>query len=121
MLAESVLPVSQPLPTIKLWTPKVISLLTFFIGFPSGITLASINWIKMGMVRKAIVHLLGLIVSIVVLILLPDNFGRLFGLAVNLACVAYLRRQMEEDIKTITNHTVQSAYWLSGLLTSLIP
>jgi hypothetical protein len=41
-----------------LWTPNTIGILTFFTGFPTRITLASINWFKMGMKGKAFAHIL---------------------------------------------------------------
>lgn len=112
--------IAQPLPTIKLWTPNTISFLTFFIGFPSGTTLAAINWIRLGMKKKALAHIVGYFVSLSVLFLLPTNLGRLFGLLVNLGYVAYLRQQMKVDIEKTSNYNIRYSNWLSGTLVSLI-
>lgn len=112
--------IEQPLPTIKLWTPRTIGFLTFFIGFPSGITLASINWIKMGMKRKAMMHISICIIGIIVIALLPDAVGGIIGLALNLGYITLFRKQMKSDIEKITNNSVQYAHWLSGILVSFI-
>jgi tetratricopeptide (TPR) repeat protein len=105
---------SQPKPTIKLWTPNTIGALTFFLGFPAGITLATINWIKMGMTKKIIPHILIGIAGIVALIFLPDNIGRIVGLALSWGYIAFFRQQMKSDIEKLDRFDVQNARWYSG-------
>jgi len=119
MLAENTQSSLKSTPILKLWTPNAISLMTFFLGFPSGITLASINWIRMGMKGKALLHIAGGVVGILLLILFPDNLGRLLGLAINIGYTAYLRQQIKDDIATMTDANVQYAHWFSGFLISM--
>jgi tetratricopeptide (TPR) repeat protein len=119
MLAENIQSSLKSTAILKLWTPSAISLMTFFLGFPSGIALASINWIRMGMKGKAVAHVAGGVVGILVLILFPDNLGRLLGLVINIGYTAYLRQQMKDDIATITHANVQYAHWFSGFLISM--
>lgn len=105
---------SEPKPTIKLWTPNTIGTLTFFLGFPVGIVLAAINWIKMGMIRKVIPHIFIGLAGIVALIFLPDNFGRLVGLTLSWGYIAFFRQQIKSDIETLDRFVVQNARWYSG-------
>lgn len=52
-------PSEPPLPQVKLWKASTIGLIAFLCGFPGGIVVASINWIRMGLKNKAILHLMG--------------------------------------------------------------
>jgi len=70
--------------------------------------------------RKALAHILGSIAAILLLFLLPDNTGRLFGLVVNIGYVVYIRGQMRDDVDKNTNYSVQYIHWFKGLLVSLI-
>jgi tetratricopeptide (TPR) repeat protein len=110
---------SQPKPTIKLWTPNTIGALTFFLGFPAGIALATINWKKMGMTRKVIPHILLGIVGIAALILVPDNIGRIIGLTLTWGYIAFVRKEMKSDIEKLDGFNVQNAPWYSGFFTSV--
>ncbi|HXQ37134.1 MAG TPA: tetratricopeptide repeat protein [Anaerolineales bacterium] len=120
MFAEDVQSDSKSTTILKLWTPGVIGFMTFFLGFPSGITLASINWIRMGMKGKAFAHIAGGLVGILALILFPDNLAQLLGLVINIGYMTYLRQQMKYDIATMTAANVQYAHWSSGFVISLI-
>ena len=121
-LAQPLAPSSLP---IKLWTPGLIAAISFLLGFPAGIVLASINWTRMKMNNKAQTHLVagivGTIVFIVLLILLPGNFGRFLGLAVNIGTLLYLQREMKKDqeIFKASNNTVAKANELGGCLIGL--
>lgn len=110
---------SQPKPTIKLWTPNTIGTLTFFLGFPAGIVLAAINWIKMGMTRKIIPHIFIGIAGIVAIIFLPDNLGRIVGLALSWGYIAFFRKQMKNDIEKLEHFDVHNARWYSGFFISI--
>jgi tetratricopeptide (TPR) repeat protein len=105
---------SEPKRTIKLWTPNTIGTLTFFLGFPAGITLAAINWIKMGMTRKVIPHIVIGIAGVLALIFFPDNIGRIVGLALSWGYIAFFRQQMKSDIQKLDRYDVQNAHWYSG-------
>ena len=120
MSDENVLPASLPLPTKKLWTPNAVSAFTFLLGFPSGITLASINWFRMGKKKKAFAHILGGVFGIAILFLLPDNLSRAFALLVNLGFLAYLRHRMTRDFEQFEGYDIQNAHWFSGVLFSLM-
>jgi len=110
---------SQPKPTIKLWTPNTIGVLTFFLGFPAGITLATINWIKMGMTRKVIPHIFIGIAGIVAVIFLPDTPGRIVGLTLTWGYIAFFRQQMKSDMEKLDRFDVRKARWYSGFLMSV--
>ena len=120
MTRETILRMPEPLPTIKLWTPELLGLITFFMGFPSSVTLASINWIRMGKNRKAIANIVGSIIAFLLIVILPDAVGTFLGIVINLGYIAYLRQQMKSDIEKITDHKIQNANWFGGAFISLI-
>ena len=97
-MIEDLQPSPEPIPTIKLWSPNTIGAFTFFLGFPSGITLASINWFKMGMKWKAFANILIGIVGIVAIYLIPENLTRSAALLINLGFVAYIRYRWKRTL-----------------------
>lgn len=117
MSIETLQPSLEPTRTIKLWSPNTIGTLTFFTGFPTGITLASINWFKLGMIWKAFANILMGMIGILAIFLLPENLTRSIALVINLGFVAYIRYQMEADIDSLTDYKVDNAHWFSGVLT----
>jgi len=115
---------------VKLWTPSEISGDACVLGFPVGIVLASINWIRMGMRNKAIAHLIagaiGVLVLPVVLVLIPGDTGLKWlpygvGMVVNISVTLYLYLRMKNDIERFraANHKVQNANSLVGCLIGL--
>jgi hypothetical protein len=111
-------------PSVRLWTPNFIAGVTFFLLFPAGIVLAAINWMRMKMTEKAIIHLfagaVGTIIFVVAIILTPGTVARLIGLAVNLGVLFYLRWQMEKDINVFRSaNRVEAAGWPGGCLIGL--
>jgi hypothetical protein len=120
-------PLAQPLassPPVKLWTPGVIAGISFFLGFPAGIVLASLNWMRMKMNNKALTHLIagavGTFVLVVVLLLIPGNVGRFLALAINLGTLFYLRQQMNRDLDHFkASNMVEKANDLGGCLIGL--
>ncbi len=118
------LPVSSP-PPVKLWTPRAIGYITFFLGFPGGLGLAALNWMRMGLKKKVLTHLLAGAAAapvFAVLLLLPANTGRLLAFAVNIGVLFYLKKQMEKDIEAFRagEREVQSAHWSGGCLIGLV-
>lgn len=105
---------------IKIWTPNTIGAFTFFLGFPSGITLASINWFKLGMKWKAFVNILIGIIGIVIISLMPENLTRSVALLINLGFVAYIRYQMKADIESLNDYKIEKAHWFNGLSISIV-
>jgi hypothetical protein len=112
-------------PPIKLWTPGFIAGVTFLLGFPAGLVIASINWMKMNLSNKAIIHLVlgavGAFIFLIVLILIPGTAGRIVGLVVNLGILFYLQQQMKKDIETFKSSSpVENAGQLGGCLIGLV-
>ena len=111
---------------IKLWTPTTIGVLTFFFMFPSGILLASINWLRMGLSRKAVYHLLvgffGTIAFVMMLPFIPGNRARGLVYLVNFGIAYYLSQQIKKDIGNINqaNQEIQDIHWFKGFLISLL-
>ena len=126
-------PITEPIirpsvpasPSVKLWTPGIIAAISFLLGFPAGIVLASINWARMNRNNKALAHLLGgaigTFIFILLLILLPSNVGSILGIATNLGTLLYLHREMKRDIESFqaSNRTVAKANELGGCLIGL--
>jgi hypothetical protein len=119
-------PLAYPSPPVKLWTPAVIGLITFLLGYPGGLVMAILNWIRMGLINKAINHLIvgvaGTLAYVVLSARLTEDVGRLFALMVNIAMITYLHNQMGQDIAAFKacNHEVQNAHWLGGLLIGIV-
>lgn len=111
-------------PPVKLWTPGFIAGASFLLGFPAGIVLASINWMRMKMNDKAIMHLVGggiaTFVFILLLLFTPSTVGRLVGIAFNLGALFYLQQQMSKDQALFQTHNpVEKAGELGGCLIGL--
>lgn len=119
MVIETLQPEIEPTRTIKLWSPNTIGTLTFFAGFPAGITLASINWFKMDKKLKAYTHILVGVIGMVAIYFLPDGITRSLALLINLGFVAYIRNQMKADIESLTHYKVENPNWFSGFLTGM--
>ena len=119
---QPLIPASTP---FKLWSAGLIGFFTFFLGFPGGLVLASINWIRMRLTNKAIAHLVGGVVGIsvivIILYLLPGKVGYGLGFLVNVGMYIYLRNQMKKDIDAFKadSHEVINAHWFGGCLLSL--
>ena len=111
-------------PSVKLWTPGFIAGVSFFLGFPAGIVLASINWMRMKMNDKATIHLIGgaiaAFVFIVLLLFTPSTVGRVLGIVFNLGALFYLQQQMKKDLEVFQlSNKVDKAGELSGCLIGL--
>ena len=111
-------------PPVKLWTPGFIAGVTFLLGFPAGIVIASINWMRMRLNNKALTHLIvgavGTFIFVVALILIPGAAGRFFGLLVNLGILFYLQQQMKKDLDSFKiSNNVENAGQLGGCLIGL--
>lgn len=111
-------------PPVKLWTPGFIAGVTFLLGFPAGIVIACINWMRMKMNDKAVLHLFigaaGTVVFTIILILLPSTPGRVLGLLGNLGVLYYLRQGMKKDLENFKlSNSVEDAGQLGGCLIGL--
>jgi hypothetical protein len=118
---QSSMPSSPP---IKLWTPGFIAGVTFLLGFPAGIVIASINWMRMKLNDKAVIHLIGgavgAIVFLLVIMLTPGTFGRLIAFVANLGILFYLQQQMKRDVEVFKiSNNVENAGQFGGCLIGL--
>jgi hypothetical protein len=116
-------------PSIKLWFPNVIGWIAFLLGFPAGIVLASINWIRMKRTGKAAIYLFGCLIGVLAIILLrliiPDELGLLqigLILIVNTVTAYHLYVQMTKDIAVVTasGTVAMDANWFGGCLLGFI-
>ncbi len=88
--------------------------------------LAVINWIRMGLINKAVIHLfastVGTLAFIVLLMRLPGNASNCLGVMVNIILLIYIYDQMKKDIVAFkaSGHEVQNAHWLMGILISIV-
>lgn len=111
-------------PSVKLWTPSFIAAVTFLLGFPAGIVIASINWMRMNLNNKAIIHLaagaVGTFVFILVLVFIPGNTARGVALIVNLGILFYLQQSMRKDVDRFkAANRVENAGQVGGCLIGL--
>ena len=121
-------PIQMPLnsiPPIKLWTPRFVAGVSFLLGFPAGIVLASINWFRMGMKNRALTFLLGGAVGIVFLtlvtIFLSGDTERPILILVNIGVLIFLYNQVKNDVEDFksTNSATEKASELGGCLIGL--
>jgi len=109
---------------VKLWTPGFVAGVTFLLGFPSGIVIAAINWMRMKMNDKAIIHLggaaIGTFIFVIILLLVPGTAGRALGIVANLGTLFYLQAQMKKDIAVFgAANRVENEGQLGGCLIGL--
>ena len=121
-------PVQPAIPStlpVKLWTPGLIAGLSFFLGFPAGIVIASINWMRMKMNNKALIHLavgaFGTFIFVIAIIFVSGTAGRVMSLMANIGVLFYLQQQMKKDIEGFkaTGINVENANQLGGCLIGL--
>jgi len=117
---------SNPIPPIKLWTPRFVAGVSFLLGFPAGIVLASINWFRMDMKNRALTFLLGGAAGIVFLtlatIFLPGDTERPILILVNIGVLIFLYNKVKNDIEDFksTNSSTENASELGGCLIGLV-
>ena len=118
-------PTSSSLPA-KLWTVQVISSTTFFLGFPAGIVLACLNWMRMNVKKKALTYLIACVVGVFVFsflaIVLPQIGGIILVLVADFGTLFLLQKVMKADIARFKadNKIVQNANWFGGCLIGLV-
>jgi hypothetical protein len=125
-LPTSVLPPTSSSLPVKLWTVQLISSTTFFLGFPAGIVLASINWMRMNLKNKALTYLIsgavGVFVISFLIIVLPRGWGTILGILANFGTLYFLQKEMKADIERFKadNNVVQNANSFGGCLIGLV-
>jgi hypothetical protein len=106
--------------TISLWSPRVITICTVLFNVPAGLTLALINWKRMGQHGKALAAALGVVVAACVFIALSAEAVKALYLA-NIGVALVLRKRMEADIALYTGSEGpgETASWGVGVLIAL--
>jgi hypothetical protein len=111
---------------ITLFAPRQVFYLSFFTGWPTGLVLASINWVRMGSTGTAVVHwVAGSILLTLWSYVLNESklsCGTWLGLAIHCGFCFYLYQQMKRDIKSfnLEGNQTQIAKWKSGCLLGLV-
>ncbi len=111
---------------ITLFAPRQVFYLSFFTGWPTGMVLASINWVRMGSTGTAVVHWVAgsILLTLWSYILNESRFscGTWLGLAIHVGFCFYLYQQMKQDIKafTLEGNQTRPAKWKSGCLLGFV-
>jgi hypothetical protein len=110
---------------VALYTPRQVFFLSFITGWPTGLVLASINWVRMGSTGTAVVHwVAGSILFGLWSFVLSDSSascGSWLGLVIHLGFCFYIYQQMRQSIKAfhLDGNQSQPAKWKSGCLAGL--
>jgi hypothetical protein len=111
---------SRPSPvSAVLFSPRQIFFLSMITGYPTGLVLSSINWVRMGSTGTAVVHW----VAGVVLLTLWSFGGNVLGGVLDIAFCVYLSQQMRQNIKQfkLDGNEIRPASWKRALAYSLAP
>ena len=85
----------------RLWSAMLIGVVAIIFAFPAGMTLAIINWQRMGMLQKARRYLYATVFStyafVIALLLLPGDFSRIVYFILNVIVFFFLRREIDQD------------------------
>lgn len=114
------------------WSPKTIGWLTLFFGFPNGLILAGINWVRLGLVNRGVFHLLMGMFSVVFIVGWVRDFSDWFRiyntpkaitylviyLVVTLLIVVYLDQRTKKDLERLeeVGTSYKKSSWLSALV-----
>lgn len=91
----------------RLWTPNQVFWIGFLFGWPGSITLAVIDWIRIGRDRKALVHVgLGLVMLVAYSILAFSLQGNspLLPLLINILILYYLKDTLGRDLPPTSSY-----------------
>jgi tetratricopeptide (TPR) repeat protein len=103
------------MPALKLWTPRTIGVMSYLLGFPSGITLAALNWMRMGLRRKAVLHIIAGLIGLWLMAAFSDSFRTALVILINIGSGLYLGAAMRKDIEVVEAARIQYSHWASGL------
>ena len=109
---------SRPSPvSAVLFSPRQIFFLSMITGYPTGLVLSSINWVRMGSTGTAVFHW----VAGVILLTLWSFGGNVIGTILDIGFCVYLSQQMRQNIKqfTLDGNEIQPASWKRALAYSL--
>jgi hypothetical protein len=115
-------PPPPPARVVRVWTPLAVGVYALFLGYPSGLALATHNWFTLGRRREASIHLAGAFVLTVVLLclilFLPRRAGRLLSLAVTIVGFSYLKARQRSDLEELQfaepGVVIQYRRWYAG-------
>ena len=95
-------PDAVPSPAVQLWSPLIVGAVAGLLGFPGGLILAAADWERMGLRRRAVLHLIcGAALALPLLLpiaALPELGGNAVGLGFNIAVALYLGARLGADI-----------------------
>jgi hypothetical protein len=117
-------PSSEP---VRLFRPRQVFILSAVSGWPTGLVLSSINWIRMGNPSTAVVHwVVGAIVSIpMILWSLTAGGGApiaLVDLVIHFGVCLYLQNLTAQSIRNYTSEgrPASSESWAGGCLIAVL-
>jgi uncharacterized membrane protein YfcA len=103
---------------LKIWSPKAICLVALFLGFPSGIALAAINWKRMGLNKKMVQYLIACTIMVIATCassFIPDTAGsRLFFFFLNVCISIYLHLETSKEIEKAQDKKIVRASGISA-------
>jgi hypothetical protein len=92
-------------PSIAIWTPKTMSVITFVLGAIGALPVAIINWRRMGLMKKArnyTVATIFLLIFVLFSIFIPDNVvGKASPLIGNLLIMVFLNIETRKALHII--------------------
>ena len=121
-------PASPSQESAHVWTPRAISTITFFLGFPSAFVLFVLNSKALGLrdripANVAIVGLAAFALSGSSLFI-PERFDRVLFFIINMCFLAYFRHRTIDDLEAFNSSSpatpVVVRHWAKGLLWSLL-
>jgi hypothetical protein len=116
---------------VALWKSYIVGGVTLLLGFPGGMLLASLNWLRMGRALKAVGHLAAgslLAATLIALgIALPPETAAVLApalaLLVNTATLLYLLEETDRDTEKFVSQYGEAciASPLAGFFIGLLP
>jgi hypothetical protein len=109
---------SKPSPvSAVLFSPRQIFFLSMITGYPTGLVLSSINWVRMGSTGTAVLHW----VAGVILLTLWSIGGTVMRAVLQIGFCVYLSQQMRQNIKQfkLDGNEIHTASWKRALAFSL--
>lgn len=107
-------------PTVRLWPPRDIAIVSFFLGFPGGLAVTARNLHRLGQRGFAWLHVLAVPTLMLAILLLPET-PRGAALVMNIGVAAYLYLVLRSKIGAFerAGGRVEPASGGSGLATFL--
>lgn len=118
---------AQPSTPVRLFSPRQVFVLSAVSGWPTGLVLASVNWIRMGNQTTAIVHWMAGILLFIPMTLWSLSAGgdapiALVDLAIHFGVCLYLQNLTAHSIKNFASEgkPANPAPWATGCLLAVL-